>query len=1281
MNFSRKQMKGMYAGDRQADRFCIGVLLVILLTWCLCYSVYAEEKLEVTITNDNPQVGVALDVNVVETTEVSGNSTYKWFRDDVELEYDGLNYTPNTEDYEHWLKVEVYEESECVGQDEIYFSKLPVVYINTDDGKGVTTKEIYKSASMFIQGNGEYPSQYNGSVEIKGRGNTSWSYPQKPYKLKLGKSTNLFGFGKNKHYVLLSNFLDESLCRNIVASNLSKELGLTNMDMISVDVVVNGSYAGNYVLAEHIRIDESRVDIFNWEDEAENIAKAVCNAEDALTKEDQDAIEDLLTEDLSWITSGMFIYDNVTYTILDYYKYDKNNGGYLFELSNEYDEVSKFTTNAGLKVMLNSPEYLNTNEEMMTYVRDYWQGFEDAFMSENGYNNYGQHYSELADLDSMVSYWLTMEIMGNNDAIYKSRYAYMDMNGLITFGPVWDFDWGCASPVVSTSAMGWKVTGGQNAQNFYKEFIDDPYFLLKATERYWDIRPYLEKLIEGGILDSYYNYLYESGCATNLRWPDATVFNRARRGFINDFEVFKKYLAERVAWLDTQFSSETTIVSSIYTKYSANPYIKSDDMLIIMLDNAVQDAISANVPADGLISATETLECTVKVADENTKTIEVYVNGLKLNQNDYVFDVIGGQCAFEVPATALTEESSSKNVVSLIAKDETGHTTYTNFATILVDDTIDTIAAYDYPSETPGTELPGGGTTYPATGGALAEYSTLSASVSANGVDRGVLTYSTDKYADEKGDEAYVPVVAASESSPWGENACYEVKCSTKGHRDIAFTASLGATKKGPRDFKLQYSLDGETYIDVEDSERSLTKNKEMQQLYASFALPDECADRDVLYIRVITASDFLVNGKEELAGSTGGEAAINHVYVRGTEPRYRMTFDSNGGSKIKSIIEKTGAVVNEPETPVKEGCAFGGWYRDEELTEKYEFTTMPAEDITLYAKWIVNVYTITFDSNGGSRVDTVTAEYGAKPEKPADPIREGYTFTGWYSDEALTEEYEFTAMPAEDIMLYAKWEVISFTIVYQDYDGTILKSETVNYGEDGTAPETPVRAGYTFEKWSASIAQITENITVIAVYRKDDVPAAEPPTTELPVTPQPSESTTKLAIFATYKKPVKNQKAKLQTVANVKKITLYTKGIKTAQLSAKIAGSNVVPKWSSSNRKVVTVSKKGKITAKKKGTAYITAKVENTTVRCKVVVKKAKLKVNSPKKGINLTLGETYKLKVTVRPLGKIKYISSNKKVVKVTKNGKLKAVEAGKATITITSNGMKKRIKVLVK
>ena len=149
----------------------------------------------------------------------------------------------------------------------------------------------------------------------------------------------------------------------------------------------------------------------------------------------------------------------------------------------------------------------------------------------------------------------------------------------------------------------------------------------------------------------------------------------------------------------------------------------------------------------------------------------------------------------------------------------------------------------------------------------------------------------------------------------------------------------------------------------------------------------------------------------------------------------------------------------------------------------------MPAEDITLYAKWTVNRYTITFDSNDGSAVDPITADYGATVTKPADPTKTGYTFAGWYSDEALTEAYTFGTMPAEDITLYAKWTVNQYTIIFKDYDGTELKKETLDYGAAIVAPADPTRAPsfdtiYSFNGWNPEVAEtVTGDATYTATY------------------------------------------------------------------------------------------------------------------------------------------------------------------------------------------------------
>ena len=175
--------------------------------------------------------------------------------------------------YEKWITVQGYRGETLVSEDRAYFSKLPVIYINTEDGAGITSKSEYKKAEMTIQNNSESDAMmYSGDILIKGRGNTTWGFPKKPYRIKLDKKADLFGMGENKNWVLLANYLDESLLRNTTASQLSQEFGLETMETVWTEVVLNGGYVGNYQLCEQIRVGETRVDVFDWEDEAENVA-------------------------------------------------------------------------------------------------------------------------------------------------------------------------------------------------------------------------------------------------------------------------------------------------------------------------------------------------------------------------------------------------------------------------------------------------------------------------------------------------------------------------------------------------------------------------------------------------------------------------------------------------------------------------------------------------------------------------------------------------------------------------------------------------------------------------------------------------------------------------------------------------------------------------------------------------------------------------------------------------------------------------------------------------
>ncbi|XFA98876.1 InlB B-repeat-containing protein [Candidatus Izemoplasma sp. B36] len=203
---------------------------------------------------------------------------------------------------------------------------------------------------------------------------------------------------------------------------------------------------------------------------------------------------------------------------------------------------------------------------------------------------------------------------------------------------------------------------------------------------------------------------------------------------------------------------------------------------------------------------------------------------------------------------------------------------------------------------------------------------------------------------------------------------------------------------------------------------------------------------------------------------------------------QYTISFQSNGGTSVSDITQNYNTAVSQPSNPTKTGYTFNGWYSDAGLTQSYTFTTMPAQNITLYAKWTINQYTITFNSNGGSVVSAITQDYGTVVTQPTNPTKVGYTFNGWYSDSGLTQSYTFTTMPASNITLYAKWIVIQYTLEFVDWDGTVLQTADYDYGTDlsaVTAPSDPNRTGYTFIGWDTSIplTMPANNVTITAQY------------------------------------------------------------------------------------------------------------------------------------------------------------------------------------------------------
>ena len=189
------------------------------------------------------------------------------------------------------------------------------------------------------------------------------------------------------------------------------------------------------------------------------------------------------------------------------------------------------------------------------------------------------------------------------------------------------------------------------------------------------------------------------------------------------------------------------------------------------------------------------------------------------------------------------------------------------------------------------------------------------------------------------------------------------------------------------------------------------------------------------------------------------------------------------GGTYATQIVQ-AGEKAIEPDVPSRQGYQFTDWYLDD---TKYDFNTAVTGNMTLTAKWTANSYTITFDTDGGSKIDPITQDYGTQITAPADPTREGYTFIGW--DKAIP-----ATMPAEDLTVTAQWRINQYTIAFDTGGGSAIAPITQDYGTQITAPADPTREGYTFIGWDKAIPATmpAESITITAQWKDSEKPTGE---------------------------------------------------------------------------------------------------------------------------------------------------------------------------------------------
>jgi len=329
---------------------------------------------------------------------------------------------------------------------------LPVVYVNTEGGQRILSKTEYVTATLQIRGTEEFEDVENLACSVRGRGNTTWSWPKKPYLIKLDEKEHLFGMHKHKRWVLLANFMDRTLMRNQVSMKVSSFTSLAwTPGCVPMELVLNGKHMGTYLFIEQVRVDNHRVAITE------------------MTPEDNEG--EALTG--GYLLESDFHYDNEV-------QWMDPHGGCV-----------QFGPEGGIPFGVKFPDPGDLTAQQLAYIKQYISDTAEALYGPD-FTDPEKGYAHYLDVNSFVDYWLVFEVMGNHELGNPgSVFYYKDRGGKLTAGPCWDFDWGVLSFRTSPQAK----TGLLNRNAvWYKRLFDDPVFAKRVKDRFQELLPQLQTI-------------------------------------------------------------------------------------------------------------------------------------------------------------------------------------------------------------------------------------------------------------------------------------------------------------------------------------------------------------------------------------------------------------------------------------------------------------------------------------------------------------------------------------------------------------------------------------------------------------------------------------------------------------------------------------------------------------------------------------------------------------------------------------------------------------------
>ena len=377
------------------------------------------------------------------------------------------------------------------------FTGLPVVYINTEGYKEVTSKDYYRNATftltedIYTRAAGD---SWTSPVKIKGRGNSTWTLPKKPYKIKFDEKVSVLGEPKAKSWLLLANYADKTMIRNATAFYMGYNSNLPYTTKYHfVDLFMNDVYFGTYQFCEDKEVGKNRIEL--------------------------------------------------------------SDNGYLLEIDAKAaaEDITFNISSIGQPINIKEPE-VEVGSEAYNLIKEYLTTVESVLYSEN-FADPENGYAKYMDVETFVDWYLINEISKNNDAIFfTSCYMTYEPGGKLCMGPLWDFDiaFGNCNYNDNNKPEGFWI----KQASWYTRLFEDPNFVKKVKERfnhfysikddiYNEINENADYLKYSVIENDYkWNILYQS------TWPNHGIWG----SYTNEIQYMKRWLETRFEWLNNEFA-------------------------------------------------------------------------------------------------------------------------------------------------------------------------------------------------------------------------------------------------------------------------------------------------------------------------------------------------------------------------------------------------------------------------------------------------------------------------------------------------------------------------------------------------------------------------------------------------------------------------------------------------------------------------------------------------------------------------------------------------------